>query len=223
MSEQQIGTVSSKGMRKAKYIGLVLSILSVFLFLGFCSSSPFDKPKRIAEEYLKAIQIQDYPKILALSEMQLVGSYVDKGILINLVDWKFIHQKKISSELKELDLSREAFDNLCKTIIFADKVKSINDSKIFKQVLEMGRMVGELYPEINTDDDYGAWRAFTIHAKEAFRKDDGYYYYDKTQKVEYLLDITCTNKLGMQLKKKYMLVVQKDDKGEWKVIEFAER
>jgi hypothetical protein len=40
--------------------------------------------------------------------------------------------------------------------------------------------------------------------------------------IEYLLDITATNKLGTRIEKKYVLEVERY-KGEWKVSEFKER
>ena len=181
---------------------ILFSAASIYLFRNI------NLPKKIATEYLKAIQMHNDKKLTKLSSPENLRELYKKGELINLMDWKFINKKKIKKEKLRLDLSERAFKEWLKRIRGA----------------ETGHTIIEIYKsKYETDNYYEAWRLGQIEDKKAFKEEGNFYYYKPINRVEYLLDITCTNKLGMRLKHKYILVLEKDYLGKWKVIKFNER
>lgn len=160
------------------------------------------KPKKVAEAYLKAVQLHDYETI---KREYMVGS---SDVLINLISWSFIDTKKIFNIKKPLDLSEEEYYRDLKYYLALYNVNSSEDLpyESFKQDYK----------------SYDTWRSGRIKTFDPF-KEDGNYYYIASPKVEYLLDITATNKLGAELKKKYILGVTMWSGNEWSVSKFEER
>jgi hypothetical protein len=66
--------------------------------------------------------------------------------------------------------------------------------------------------------DYGVWFANQMKSYKVFQEDGNYYYFTVPH-VEYLLDIAGSNKTGIELRKKYILKLDKWNKG-WQVTEF---
>lgn len=128
-----------------------------------------------------------------------------------MIDWKFIDKKKISKEKKELDLSEEVFNKWIKSMLELEKKDSVDDLLLLKLIKTEFK-----------GSNYEAWRSNEIKYNKAFEEDGKYYYYQKINRVEYLVDITCTNKLGMTLKNKYIIVVEKES-DKWKIKDFYER
>ena len=114
----------------------VIVMVLIIGLVGYINYANYQKPKQIAEQYLKAIQLHDYEEMFKLSE----GAARTGNVLINLIDWKFINTKKI--------------DNV---------------------------------------------------------------------QEEYVLNISASNKLGMELKMKFIMVVKKSVVDEWHVTRFEER
>lgn len=203
------------GKNKIKWVAII-SILSIIIlgslsyFYNYYSYSY--QPRKIAEEYLKAIQLHDLEKIgkLCLSK---------DSILINLLDWKFVHKKSIPKKAK-LDLSEEAWK------------KEIELQKEMELAVTAFQRVSGYslpLPDLTKAEykDYGVWLDNKLRIYKPF-KEDGNYYYIMKPKIEYLLDITATNKLGTELKKKYILVLYRQGgkwnfDGDWKVLKFEER
>ncbi len=192
-----------------KWIIVVIAILvsftsiAIFLYLYIYDY----KPRSIAEKYLKVVQLHDFEKIMDISLRKARSDALSDGILINLIDWKFIDSQKITNRKEKLGLSEEAFERDVKSVLDlykADSVKNLPDHR--KDQFK----------------DYEAWKSYYIRIVEAFKENGNYYFYYDIPQIEYLLDITATNKLGMELKKKYILRVEKQDDG-WKVVKFDER
>lgn len=196
-------------VKKAVLILSALLLFSLLIYLYYYIS----KPKQIAEEFLKTTRLHNYEKLFSLSSIDLLKSYRTEGILINLIDWKFIDKKRITKEKRELDLSEKAFDDWIKWELEHQKAASVDDLVLLKLMKLLSKEA----------DNYKAWRSDNIRTKKAFQEGEKYYYYEDVNRVEYLLDIKCTNKLGMELKNKYILVVEKDYDGKWKVARFHER
>lgn len=186
-------------------VGLILLVPAIILSWYYISSY---QPKRVADEYLKAIQLHDISKIEKLSGIS------KDSILINLLDWKFIDKKRIPSRKVNLDLSEEAWRKEVQLALTAFQESSVD----FLPLPDLIKAESK---------DYGVWFDNRLRIYKPF-KEDGNYYYIESPKVEYQLDITATNKLGAELKKKYILVVDRwggkwHFGGEWKVIKFEER
>lgn len=180
---------------------------TIFIITSIYLYTSYYQPKKVAEDYLKAIRLYDYKKIFELSSTELLTAYDTKGILINLIDWKFIDKEKISTEKVYLDLSEKAFEEDIKTWLEIYKVDSVNN-----------------LPDFDRDrlKSYDVWRAHEIEDYKPLEEGGKYYYYKDVDRVECLVDITNTNKLGMVLKHKYILAVEKEH-GKWRVSRFDVR
>lgn len=187
---------------------IVVIVLVSFASIAIFSYLYIDKyrPKSIAEEYLKAVQLHDIKKLVSISSTPSVSD----TLLINLINWKFIDAKKISKTKERLDLSEESFKDEVKDFLRLNKKDSVEDLPDFLKDFK------------NRLKNYDAWRTDEIKTHKAFEENGNYYYYTDIPQIEYLLDITATNRLGMELRKKYILLVAKESDG-WKVKEFRER
>lgn len=184
--------------------GIIILILMVISLLVPFWYSKHYQPRKVAEEYLKAIQRQDIDKMHKIGFLAAVKS---KGILINLLNWNFIDEKRTDHRKEMLDLSKEEYERSLKQELEIHKVDSVD--KLPHEYLK------EEYKS------YETWRSSQIKTFNAFEENNVFYYYDNTPQVEFLLDIAFTNKLGMELKKKYILIVKKYER--WEVIEFTDR
>lgn len=157
------------------------------------------KPKKVAEAYLKAIQLHDYEGLVKLSS----GAGYD--VLINLIGWSFVDEKKIAHMKNLLDVSEETYNKNLALYLDIYKVTSADAHDSLKEEYK----------------SYDSWRSRQLQIFKPIEEAGSYYYFSDEPALEYLLDITVTNKLGMELKKKYILLVEKLT--DWKVTKFEER
>jgi hypothetical protein len=201
---------AKKGSKKGLLIFLaVILFILVALVPSYWYFNSYYQPKQVAEEYLKATQLHDFTKIKKLSALS------EDSILINLIDWKFINRTSIPAEKKRLDLSNEAWQKDVALALTAFQETSVDS-------LPLPDLLKAEYK------DYDVWFEHRLKTYKPVKEEDGNYYYNETPKIEYLIDLTATNKLGTELKKKYILVVDRwggtwSLTGDWRVIKFEER
>jgi len=164
------------------------------------------KPKKVAEAYLKAVQLHDYKRLFELSSGAAFKGVLD-GVLINLIGWNFVDEKKISNMKKPLDVSEETYNKNLALYLEISKVTSA-DALPYDWLKEEYK-------------SYDLWRSKQLQRFEPIEEAGRYYYFSDEPAFEYLLDITATNKLGTELKKKYILLVEKTT--DWEVTKFEER
>lgn len=210
-SENNISIEEDKKTMRSK-LGLV-SIISIFSIIVICSSyyyvSYHYQPKHIAEDYLKAIQLHDIEKMQKLG----IDSYLWKyDVLINLLDWKFINAKYKPQKKVLIDLSETAFKRERESQYLWHK--DLSDQKYLEE-----------WKQTYAEENYEKWKsekiANYIKDDKAF-EDNGNYYYIEDRWITYLVDITAANKIGSEIKKKYLLTVRRQD-GQWKVSGFCDR
>lgn len=206
-SSSQKQNANNKNNRKKLIAVLVILVTSFIIAIPSYYYLNIYQPRKIAEDYLKAVQLHDYEKLIKIEGAG--KSSLRDGVLINLINWNFIDKKTSTKNKINLNLTGERYDRDLKIYFDLYKVTSVDDfpHEHLKQEYR----------------DYNTWRSYNISVFEAFEENGDYYYYSDRRRVEYLLDLTATNKLGMELKKKYMLTVEKNHRSEWKVIAFDER
>jgi len=203
ITEQPWQISPCRPQRKKKFWYIALSSLAVVIII-FAAYNFYENhytPKKIAEGYLKAIQLHDYENMSKLS------SGVRSNVLINLISWNFVDSKKISSIKKPLDISESQYNELLKLALEAYNVTSA-DALPLESLREYLK-------------SYNSWRTQQLETFKPIEEGGSYYYYSRPA-LEYLLDITASNKLGIELKKKYILRVEKNFTG-WKITKFDER
>ena len=191
----------TKGRKVATLLVSFIVIAGFLIYLYYYYNYSY-QPHKIAEEYLKAVQLHDYATIKKISSIS------EDSILINLIDWQFVHKNNIPSEKTKIDLSEDAWRKEVELALTAFQVSSVSFLPFPDLIL-------------NGYKDYNVWFDNRLKLYKAFNEGENYFYI-KSPIVEYLLDITATNKLGTELRKKYILLLNKGDAG-WIVIEFKER
>jgi hypothetical protein len=193
---------TKKGRSKLKWISIILILsiitLSSLSYLNYQYSYSY-LPHKVAEEYLNAIQMQD------LTTTEKMWGLSGDSILDNLIDWEFADKRSIPSEKIEINLSEEAWKEEVEFALIAFRASSV-DSLPLPEII------------INGYRNYGVWFGNQSKSYKVFQEDGNYYYYT-VPKVEYLLDIAGSNKIGMELRKNFILTVDKWNKG-WEVTEF---
>jgi len=193
---------TQKNRSKLKWISIIFTlssiILSSLIYLNYHYSNSY-LPHKVAEEYLSAIQIHDFTKV---EEMWDLSKDSIRG---NLIDWEFAQEKNIPSGKVKINLSKEAWKKEVKFALIAFRSSSLD-------FLPLPDII------INGYREYGVWFDNQIKSHKVFQE-DGHYYYVTVPQVEYLLDIAGSNKSGEKLRKKYILTVDKWNKG-WEVTEF---
>lgn len=197
------------GSRQFKRISIIsilfISLISLFGYMYYYYSYSY-QPKKVVEDFLQATRLHDIEKIC-----NLMTVCIDERILINLIDWKIINEKREPAKKVKLDLSEEAYKRDIEDALRLFKYNSFED----------------LIKSFNSYKSYEDWYAYKTILIEPL-KEAGNYYYIKPYDIEYLIDITATDQLGIELKKKYVIsLVRRGGKwdldGKWKVTTFGER
>lgn len=207
VSDNSISPKAHYTTKNQMILYLVATIIFVAIAMGaYYYWSTVYQPKSVVAKYLKSVQLHDYDTLKGLEFG--AKNFVIDGVLINLIDWKIVGSKSFSTTKVMVDVSEGYFNSQLKTFLDVYHVNSTSEFPYEKMKKEFS--------------SYDAWRS----SKTAgLQEENGTYYFisDKPE-VEYLIDITAANALGIELKKKYLLRVRYEGYSNgWKVIMFDER
>lgn len=159
-------------------------LTALFLFVGCNYASD-----KVVNGYLQAIKDHNY------DELKIYGDLShDDSIFINLIDWKILRATNLPDRKESFNLSKLEYKQWLEVELDVHNVSSIEE--IPDDSIRAGFK------------NYESWRAYEIDNRKLFEENGKHYYIDDAPEKEYLLDIRITNKLGMELKFKYVVIVE---------------